>query len=103
MTKPVCVIIGVGPGNGAALARKFSTQGYQIALCSRNQTYLNELANQIGSAAIYAYDAADPNSAATVLPRIASDLGVIDVLIYNAGASRFGNIDNLITEDFENA
>lgn len=103
MTKPVCVIIGVGPGNGAAFARKFSTQGYQVALCSRNETYLNELANDISGAAIYAYDAADPNSAKTVLPCIASDLGAIDVLIYNAGAGRFGNIDNLTTEDFENA
>jgi short-subunit dehydrogenase len=48
MTKPVCVITGVGPGNGAAFARKFSTLGYQIALCSRNETYLNDLEGDIG-------------------------------------------------------
>jgi NAD(P)-dependent dehydrogenase (short-subunit alcohol dehydrogenase family) len=32
MSNPVCAVIGVGPGNGAAIARKFSSEGYKIAL-----------------------------------------------------------------------
>ncbi len=103
MSNPVCVIIGVGPGNGAAFARRFSRAGYRIALCSRNEDYLTGLAGEIDGSRTYSYDASDPTSAEKVLSRIKSDMGSIEVLIYNAGAGRFGNIDRLITEDFENA
>ena len=34
--KPVCVVLGVGPGNGAAIARRFAGQGYQVALLERS-------------------------------------------------------------------
>jgi len=27
-TKKVCVVVGVGPGNGAALGRRFAKEGY---------------------------------------------------------------------------
>ncbi len=36
MSKPVCVVIGVGPGNGAALARRFAAEGYAVALLARS-------------------------------------------------------------------
>ena len=39
MSNPVCAVIGVGPGNGSAIARKFSSEGYKIALLSRNEDY----------------------------------------------------------------
>jgi NAD(P)-dependent dehydrogenase (short-subunit alcohol dehydrogenase family) len=38
MSKPVCTLIGVGPGNGTAIARKFSSEGYKIALLSRSES-----------------------------------------------------------------
>jgi hypothetical protein len=28
MSKPVCAVIGVGPGHGTAIARNFSSEGY---------------------------------------------------------------------------
>ena len=36
----VCAILGAGPGNGAALARKFSSRGYAVALCARDEQRL---------------------------------------------------------------
>ena len=35
MPKPVCAILGVGPGNGTAIARRFDAGGYALALCAR--------------------------------------------------------------------
>jgi len=32
MSDPVCAIVGVGPGNGAAFARTFRAVGYRIAV-----------------------------------------------------------------------
>jgi NAD(P)-dependent dehydrogenase (short-subunit alcohol dehydrogenase family) len=40
MTKPVCVISGVGPGTGSALARRFEHGGYRVAMLARNTLYL---------------------------------------------------------------
>lgn len=42
--QPVCVVIGVGPGNGAAFARRFGLSGYQVALLARQTDYTNALA-----------------------------------------------------------
>lgn len=42
MSKPVCVVVGVGPGDGAAFARKFASEGYDVALLARNRDHLKE-------------------------------------------------------------
>ncbi len=36
---PVAAVVGVGPGLGAALARRFA-QGYAVAITARNTGYL---------------------------------------------------------------
>ena len=36
MSEPVCAIVGVGPGNGAAFGRRFSREGHRVALCARS-------------------------------------------------------------------
>ena len=33
--KPIAVVAGAGPGNGAALARRFTKAGYAVALLAR--------------------------------------------------------------------
>ena len=40
MTKRVCVVAGIGPGNGAAFARRFGAEGYAIALLARSRRKL---------------------------------------------------------------
>lgn len=45
---PVAVVVGVGPGLGAALARRFAT-GYAVALLARKEEYLTHLVQEIES------------------------------------------------------
>jgi NAD(P)-dependent dehydrogenase (short-subunit alcohol dehydrogenase family) len=94
MSGPVCVVIGVGPGNGLACVKKFVAEGYQVAMGARNETYLNELAAGIEQAHAYPYDVTDVDAAAGVFARIRQDLGPVAVLVYNAGPGDFVNIDN---------
>lgn len=54
MSKPVCAIIGIGPGNGASFARRFAGEGYAVALLSRSTDYSNELAKALDDAEAYA-------------------------------------------------
>jgi NAD(P)-dependent dehydrogenase (short-subunit alcohol dehydrogenase family) len=44
--RPVCAVIGVGPGLGAALARRFA-QEYTVALIARGEDKLDALAKEI--------------------------------------------------------
>ncbi len=103
MSKPVCALIGVGPGNGTAIARKFSSEGYKIALLSRNEDYMNELAHECGDARANAYDALDTTAPQKVFGKIKQELGPVDVLVYNAGSGMFGNVDEVKLSDFEHA
>ena len=103
MNKPVCVIVGVGSGNGASFARKFASQGYRVAMLSRNMEYLNQLADEIPDSQAYQYDVTQIEPAAEVFSRIESEMGMISVLVYNAGAGAFANIEDADVESFQRA
>ncbi len=103
MAKPVCVVVGVGPGNGAAFARKFTGEGYAVALLARNETFLKQLETQLPNARAYAYDVTDVEQAPRVFERIQAEMGPARVLVYNAGAGKFSNVDATSAADFEHA
>ena len=102
MTKPVCVVIGVGPGNGASIARKFSSQDYAIALCARSVELIDKLAEELPDARSYSYDVRDLSVTETVIKSIESDMGAIDTVVYNAGGTGgWGSIDEITVENFQ--
>lgn len=103
MGKRVCVIVGVGSGNGESFSRKFAAGGYQVAMLARNIDYLQKLAQEIPDSQAYQYDVTEIDKAAEVFNRIESEMGAISVLIYNAGAGAFANIDDASVEDFQRA
>ena len=45
--KPLAIVTGVGPGTGAAVARRFAEGGYRVAMLARNADRLTVLENQI--------------------------------------------------------
>ena len=101
--KPVCVIAGVGPGNGAAFARRFAAEGYNVALIARTTAFASELAAELPEARAYACDLGDEAAAARTFAGIAAGLGPADVLIYNAGKGVWGDAQEVSTADFEAA
>ena len=101
MTKPVCAVVGVGPQNGASFARRFASEGYVVALLSRKTEYSNNLAAEIESAKAYACDVTDSIAVETAFAAVRTDMGEIDVLVYNAGSGVWGNIEELSAHDFE--
>jgi NADP-dependent 3-hydroxy acid dehydrogenase YdfG len=103
MRKPVCVVIGVGPGNGAAIARKFSAAGYAVALCARTREKLAALAAELPDAAPFVYDVTDPAAAERVFTEIEQSLGPVSVVAYNAGSGIWGKVDDVSVEAFQRA
>ncbi|MEM1021900.1 MAG: SDR family NAD(P)-dependent oxidoreductase [Pseudomonadota bacterium] len=98
-----CAIIGVGPGNGEASARRFSADGYAVALLSRTREKLESLAAELPNARAFVCDAEDPVAVQKALEDVAATLGPIDVLVYNAGAGVFGSIEEVDLEAMEAA
>lgn len=101
MSKPVCAIIGIGPGNGASFARRFAGEGYAVALLSRSTDYSNELAKALDDAKAYACDASNPAAIVAAFDEVKSDLGPVEILIYNAGSGSWKNIEEISAEEFE--
>ncbi len=94
-SKPVAVITGVGPGLGAALARRFAAT-YAVAILARNADYLKALARELrdsGAAVLeLVCDVSDRAQIADAFRAIRKDLGDPEVLLYNAGSGKFGSI-----------
>lgn len=89
----LCVIVGAGPGLSAAVAERFHSGGYDIALLARNGTALRSLADSLNAAPaaaqvarvrIFLADAANPHSLTGALNEARAWGGPPEVLIYNA-------------------
>lgn len=103
MNKPVCVVVGVGPGNGAAIAHRFAASGYVVALLARSTTITNVLAGELHGAVAYACDVTSDVDIAATFARVDADLGPVETLVYNAGSGIWGDIENITAADFEMA
>ncbi len=98
---PICAVVGIGPGNGEALARRFSADGYAVALMARRSDLTSRLAAALPHAKAYVCDVADAASVAAAFEHARAELGDVDVLVYNAGSGVWGSIDDVSAEDFE--
>jgi NADP-dependent 3-hydroxy acid dehydrogenase YdfG len=80
-------IVGAGRGLGAAVARRFGAEGFSVALISRSQENVDELAKELTSAGVtaagYAADVRDRDVLAAALDRAGDELGTIEVLQYS--------------------
>ena len=103
MAKPVCVVVGVGEGNGAALARAFAREGMALALLARGTEFSERLAGELGDARAYACDVADPKSVAAAFGKIRKEMGDPSTVIYNAGSGVWGDVESINLEGFENS
>lgn len=90
MSKPVCLITGVGPGTGTALAKRFS-EGYQVAMIARNEDRLTALESEITDAKAFPCDIMQADNLLITLAEIKSKLGAPQVVIHNAVGGAFGS------------
>ena len=101
---PVAVVVGVGPGLGAALARRFA-QGYEVAIIARSAEYLHSLAGELrasgGQVLEVPADIGDRAQVEAAFKLIRERLGPPEVLLYNAGSGMFGTITDITPEQYE--
>jgi NAD(P)-dependent dehydrogenase (short-subunit alcohol dehydrogenase family) len=88
------LIVGVGPGISAAVARRLAGLGVAVALAARHIDKLDGLAKETGAAA-FAADATDPAAVAKLFAQAAERIGEPEVVVYNAAARAQGPLAEL--------
>lgn len=105
MNGKVAVVLGVGPGLGAAVARRFATEGYAVGLMARNEESVSDARQEIeaggGATVSVSTDATDPASIEAAFGKIRTELGDPEVFVYNAGAFQMGGILEVTPEQFD--
>ena len=103
---PVAAVVGVGPGLGAALARRFA-QKYAVAIIARKAEYLKSLAAELGATGAQSLelpaDIGDRAQFEAAFTLIRERLGPPEVLLYNAGSGMFGTITDITPEQYEDS
>ncbi|MBF2006841.1 SDR family NAD(P)-dependent oxidoreductase [Chlorogloeopsis fritschii PCC 9212] len=98
----VLVIVGMGDGNGLAIAHRFAQEGFAIAMIARNQSklqgYQDILQAQGFEAHYFIADAGDETAMKSAFAELREQLGNPEVLVYNAAVPR---MENVLNESFE--
>jgi NAD(P)-dependent dehydrogenase (short-subunit alcohol dehydrogenase family) len=82
-TYRTALIVGVGSGLSASLARLFAKAGLKVALAARRPDNLKALAQETG-AKIFACDSTNRGEVAKLFADVKTALGSPDVVVYNA-------------------
>lgn len=85
-SKPLALVTGVGPGTGAAVARRFAEGGYRVAMLARDVERLAVLEREIPDSIAVPCDVAD----AAAVERAIAAVGDPKVVVHNAVGGAFG-------------
>ena len=92
------LLVGTGPGLGAAIARRFARDGYRLTLVARSEETLATIAKELRAAgadvAVVQADAGDPERLRAALSPLFAAPGAPGAVIYNAALMTF---DDLLT------
>ncbi len=91
-SRPVCIVTGGSSGIGLETARRFASEGYDVAVCARNEERLvaveKELAETFSVDVLsQPVDLANSGAATEFVGAVAQRFNRIDVLVNNAGVA----------------
>ena len=103
-----CVVTGASSGIGREVALQLGAEGAQVLLVARGEERLaavTEEAKQIaeaagGGAASLVLDVTDEDAGARMLAACEESFGRLDVLVNNAGAAKWRDLDEVPDEDW---
>ena len=98
----IALIVGAGSGLSASLARLFAREGIRVALAARQIEKLGALCAETGARA-FACDATDADDVERLFGLVERELGVPDVVVYNASGRARGPFTELAPGDVQQA
>jgi len=101
-TKPVCLILGAGPGLGYSLARKWNSMGHKVVIARRSPMDADKVDKEVAAGVVaVACDVANKEALTKVVDEVENKFGPINTLLYNAGNAVIKTYENLTVEEFE--
>jgi NADP-dependent 3-hydroxy acid dehydrogenase YdfG len=91
MSRKVALVTGVGPGTGAAIARRFAAGGYDVAMLARTHERVAALAREVANTHAYTCDVTDEAQLDAAIASVRATLGEPSVLVHNAVGGAWGN------------
>ena len=98
----IALIVGAGSGLSASLTRLFASEGATVAVAARNTEKLAPICEETGAKA-YSCDATDGAQVDQLFDAVGADLGVPDIVVYNASGRARGPITEVDREAVLNA
>ncbi len=100
----LCTIVGMGPGMGLSIAKRFAREDYDIAMISRNQDHLHNYCTILEKsydifASSFVADAGNFDKLEFAFKKIKQKIGSTEVLVYNAAVLE-KTISSLSAEEF---
>ena len=89
MSGPVALVTGVGPGTGAAVARRFADGGYRVAMLARTAERLEALADEMPGAQAFACNVAKEAELDRAIAEVRQAMGDPSVVVHNAVRGTF--------------
>lgn len=103
--KKTCVITGASGGIGLCTAKRFVSEGYNVAICGRRKEPLESATAELegGSADVISVcgDVADEETRKLLVAKTTEQWGRIDVLVNNAGAAPLSEFPSIDAKTFE--
>ena len=98
----VALLTGAGGGIGRVLAKRLSDMGFTLALVGRNADKLRDAAAYADAdTLIIPGDLTDPAFLQSVIGKVLSELGRLDVLVNNAGIVFVKNLEDTSYDDLD--
>ena len=103
MPREIAMVVGVGPGLGWALADRFTQAGMQVVGAARDPSKLKLPAGAAPGhdVRLESCDATRPAEVGRLFATVERELGVPNLVVFNAGAYVPGGILELTAESFE--
>jgi NAD(P)-dependent dehydrogenase (short-subunit alcohol dehydrogenase family) len=98
----IALIVGAGSGLSASLARLFAKEGIRVALAARKIEKLGALCAETGAQA-FACNATELDEVERLFGLVEREIGVPDVVVYNASGRARGAFVDLVPADVANA
>jgi len=99
------VVTGASSGIGEATAHEFASRGARVALASRSEDRLTDIAADLETeygteTLVVPTDVRDEDAVENLIETVVDEFGGLDVLVNNAGLGLGGDVADLSTEDY---
>lgn len=97
----VAVVTGGSGGIGSAICKRLASEGAHVVICDLNEDASVALSKEISNASVETVDIAKGPDARSMIERVISQHGKLDVLCNNAGINRRGALMELSEDDWD--